>query len=92
MTNPDVALRTVIGEVMGRVLVRDPLSAEEDFFDCGGDSVRAIEVLQLLAERIDATDEQRAELLEALFDDASPAALEAVLAPAGRVPSEVRGA
>ncbi len=97
MTEPDVALRTVIGEVMGRVLVRDPLGADEDFFDSGGDSVRAIEVLQLVADRIAATDEQRAELLEALFDDASPTALAAVLTrddsvAAGRPGAEVSGA
>ncbi len=90
MTEPGADLRAVIAEVMGRVLMREPLAAEEDFFDCGGDSIRAVEVLQLVADRIAATDEQRAQLLEALFDDASPAALAAVLAD--RYTKETSGA
>jgi hypothetical protein len=63
--------------------VREPLDGDDDFFDCGGDSVRAIEVLQLLIEQrrlIDRSlsDDMQAVLLEAFFEDASPNVLAAV--------------
>jgi hypothetical protein len=89
MTDQSADLCGAIGAVMGQVLARGPLTPGEDFFDCGGDSLRAIEVLQrLLSERgpIDeylpqtpGKDELEAALLEAIFEDASPAALEEVL-------------
>jgi hypothetical protein len=80
MTDTPADLPAMIGDVMGRVLVRPPLAPDEDFFDCGGDSVRAIEVLQLVAERSGAPEDLRAALLEALFDTATPAALASVYA------------
>lgn len=75
-----VQLSRTIGEVMGEVLVREPLSADDNFFRCGGDSLRAIEVLQRLADREGlasrvGTPEMQALLLESIFEDASPAAL-----------------
>jgi phosphopantetheine binding protein len=89
MTSQPADLSDAIGAVMGRVLLRDPLAADEDFFDCGGDSLRAIEVLERffeeerLTERLTGsatTDGLRAALLEACFEDASPAGLAAVCA------------
>ena len=76
--------RVLIGEIMGTVLGRAPLAASEDFFDLGGDSLRAIEVLQQMAEHpglvaLAATSSVQAALLEAIFEDGSPAALEVVL-------------
>ncbi|MBB5870026.1 acetyl esterase [Allocatelliglobosispora scoriae] len=78
-------LSATIGEVMGAVLVRKPLDADEDFFNCGGDSLRAIEVLQRLAtheelaDRLGSTDMQ-AFLLESIFEHSSPAGLASVVA------------
>ncbi|MEV0408885.1 hypothetical protein [Actinoallomurus sp. NPDC050550] len=78
-------LPTVIGKVMGEVLQRGPLLAGEDFFRGGGDSLRAIEVLQRLAVEDGLADrmgdtELQAVLLEAIFEDASPDGLAAVIA------------
>ena len=75
----------VIGTVMGEVLQRGPLEPDEDFFEAGGDSLRAIEVLQRLAvhpevgDRLGTTDMQ-AELLEAIFETPSPAGLSSFVA------------
>lgn len=74
----------LIGGLMGKVLGRPPLSPTEDFFDLGGDSLRAIEVLQQMAEHPGlvaraGSSEMQAALLEAIFEDGSPAALERVL-------------
>lgn len=78
-------LPETIGALMGAVLVRAPLGAAEDFFDAGGDSLGAVEVLQRLAAepavvRIGAAEELQAALLEAIFEDASPGALAEVCA------------
>jgi hypothetical protein len=80
MADQPTDLRTVIGTVMGDVLARRPLEPDEDFFDAGGDSLRAIEVLQrlgshpLVGDRLGTTDMQ-AQLLEAVFETPSPAGL-----------------
>lgn len=89
MTDQSSDLCSAIGTVMGQVLARAPLAADEDFFDCGGDSLRAIEVLQrLLRERglpdefvsqTRGVEELESALLEAIFEDASPAALAEVV-------------
>lgn len=84
MTTQISDFTTAIAELMGQVLSRDPLAADEDFFDAGGDSLRAVEVLQRfvkeqqLPESVDSGDLQ-AELLVSIFEDASPAALAAVV-------------
>jgi hypothetical protein len=80
MTAAPAELADVIGVVMGEVLARAPLLAVEDFFDAGGDSVHAVEVLQrLLAAPALASlvrvDELASVLLEAIFEDASPGAI-----------------
>lgn len=73
-------LCAAIGRVMGEVLVRAPLTAEENFFACGGDSLRAVEMLQRLAldESLDGrlgSPAVQALLLEEVFEDATPRAL-----------------
>ncbi len=79
---PDDLCET-IGRVMGEVLLREPLAADEDFFDAGGDSLRAVEILQRLAvepgyaDRLGSVDVQ-ALLLEAIFESATPATLASV--------------
>ncbi|GAA3440118.1 phosphopantetheine-binding protein [Kutzneria kofuensis] len=85
MDDVSTDLSDSIGELMGEVLVREPLAGQDDFFECGGDSVRAVEVLQRLAEQHgpaeeDAADEFQATLLMAIFEDATPAGLAAVIA------------
>jgi Phosphopantetheine attachment site len=98
MTDRPSALRASIGRVMGEVLLREPLGPHEDFFDHGGDSLRAVEVLQRLVEERALTEASatrlRAALLEAIFEDASPAGLATVWlayedpAAAGATPGE----
>ncbi|MFI7120200.1 phosphopantetheine-binding protein [Amycolatopsis sp. NPDC049868] len=84
MHDQAIDLVPAIGRVMGEVLTREPLDGEDDFFACGGDSVRAVEVLQRLASEHgpageEASDIFQAQLLLAIFDDASPAALASVI-------------
>ena len=80
MDDQPVDLATAIGRVMGRVLLTEPLAADADFFERGGDSLRAVEVLQRLADdegfghRLGSAEIQ-AVLLEGIFEDATPAAL-----------------
>lgn len=76
-------LAAAVGATMGSVLQRQPLSPDEDFFDCGGDSLRAVELIARLV-RQRATDAASVErlrtaLLLAVFDDATPVSLAAVL-------------
>jgi len=85
MTTDQPGLDATIGAVMGQVLIREPLAADEDFFACGGDSLRAVEVLQRLVEEHPGTvggqaDGLPAALLEAIFEDATPAGLAAAVA------------
>lgn len=82
MSNTEAVISAVLGELMGQALVRGPLDGDDDFFECGGDSVRAIDVLQQLVEPrslIDGSisEDMQAVLLEAFFEDASPNALAA---------------
>lgn len=84
-------LAAVVGATMGSVLERHPLSPDEDFFDCGGDSLRAVDLIaRLVAQRTaDAVtaDRLRTALLLAVFDDATPRSLAAVLERTGTVSS-----
>jgi hypothetical protein len=79
MKNDTTDLCATIGAVMGQVLTRRPLAADEDFFDCGGDSVGAVDVLLRLSHepmiRPDAAEELQARLLETIFEDATPGRL-----------------
>lgn len=78
MGHDSADLSATIGRVMGEVLVRKPLAADEDFFKCGGDSLRAVEVLQRLAAedaRHLGSPDVQARLLEEVFENATPGAL-----------------
>ncbi|MFC7328618.1 acyl carrier protein [Marinactinospora rubrisoli] len=79
----DDLVRQVAAE-MGAVLGRPALAADEDFFDNGGDSYRAIEIITRLVARFGPQDEaaadaMQAELLMAIFDDSTPAAVAPLL-------------
>ena len=91
---PDVS--ATIGELMGEALLRDPLAPDEDFFDCGGDSVRAVDVLQRLVDVCrpagpEAAEALRSTLLETIFEDATPAGWAAGGAAHATVPGPVGG-
>lgn len=80
MDQQSVQLCDTIGRVMGDILHRGPLSADEDFFKRGGDSLRAVELLQRLATEPGYADhlgspEMQAVLLERVFEKATPRAL-----------------
>ncbi|MFD4831226.1 sugar phosphate nucleotidyltransferase [Streptomyces uncialis] len=83
VTNDDPAtndLPSQIAQDMGTVLECRPLGPADDFFLLGGDSLRAVELIARLTERFEpddavAADRLHAELLLAVFDDASPDAL-----------------
>src|SRR5262245_49273132 len=72
---------------MGAVLGRPSLRSDEDFFACGGDSVRAMQVVTRLVQDSAPTggvaaDEIQAKLLMEIFDRPTPLALAAVLSAA----------
>ncbi|MGW5555932.1 acyl carrier protein [Micromonospora sp. NPDC003944] len=96
MGNGHSDLSATIGELMGAALLRGPLAPTEDFFDCGGDSVRAVVVLQRLIDVCQPTGPEAGEalqsaLLESIFEDATPAGLAAVCAAHAAVPGAVGG-
>ncbi|MDG4766919.1 phosphopantetheine-binding protein [Solwaraspora sp. WMMD406] len=82
-------LYATIGRVMGQILVRPALGADEDFFKNGGDSLRAVELLQRLAAEDGYSEhlgrpEVQAAMLERVFEKATPRALaSAAFAEAG---------
>ncbi|TDB74922.1 acyl carrier protein [Micromonospora sp. KC723] len=85
-----------IGELMGRALLRGPLAPDEDFFDCGGDSVRAVDVLQQLIDvcgppGTETAEALRSTLLETIFEDATPAGLAKVCLAHAAVPGAAGG-
>ncbi|RCV56543.1 acyl carrier protein [Marinitenerispora sediminis] len=80
---PDELVREVATE-MGEVLGRPALAEDEDFFDSGGDSYRAIEIITRLVARFGPKEETAAEglqadLLLAIFDESTPAAVASLL-------------
>jgi hypothetical protein len=84
MNEPDPGdLVTVIGKSMGYVLALPALAASDDFFDAGGDSHRAMQVLSALVVRYGPDDSALAERLHeelvlAMFDVSTPQALAVV--------------
>lgn len=76
---------TAIGKLMGEVLVREPLGPDDSFFSCGGDSLRAVEVLQRLFDEHGLDDDSasseklQSDLLTSMFEDGTPAALTSIL-------------
>lgn len=84
MAQDYAALSAAIGKVMGDVLQRGALAPNDDFFDSGGDSLRAIEVLQRMvaADGIPpavGSNDMQAILLEEIFEKPTPSALAAVV-------------
>lgn len=76
-------LCALIGRVMGEVLLTAPLARDADFFESGGDSLRAVEMLQRLGAVDGAADwlgslDVQARMLEGVFEDATPAGLASV--------------
>lgn len=63
---PGTPLETEIAEILAEVLDVPRVGLDDDFLELGGDSLRAIEVLNLLAERAGLVVE-----LEQLFDAAT---------------------
>nr|WTA64386.1 acyl carrier protein [Micromonospora sp. NBC_00855] len=96
MGNGHSELIEIIGDLMGAALLRGPLAPDEDFFDCGGDSVRAVDVLQRLIDVCrppgpEAAEALQSTLLESIFEDATPAGLAAVCDAHAAVPGAVGG-
>ncbi|MEU5161885.1 sugar phosphate nucleotidyltransferase [Streptomyces sp. NPDC020875] len=87
VTNDDPAtdeLTDQIAQDMGTVLECLPPAPADDFFLLGGDSLRAVDLIARLTERFEpadaeAADRLHADLLLAVFEDASPAALAGVV-------------
>ena len=74
----------VVGEEMGDILCRPPLAPADHFFDCGGDSLRAVDLVSRLTSRWRPGEGAAAErlsaiLVTAIFDDPSPRHLAAVI-------------
>lgn len=73
-----------VAEIMGDLLASTPLSAHDDFFLRGGDSLRAVDLISKLVECFEVTGSEReAELSSALtiglFDSATPVTLASII-------------
>lgn len=76
---------STVSEVMGDILSRRPLGPSDDFFQEGGDSLRAVELIARLLERYrhlgtHEAEQLGAELLTTVFEDATPHGLAATIA------------
>ena len=86
----DVArISGIIGAEMGDILSRTPLTPDEDFVASGGDSLRAVDLVTRLVDRWhpvdgEAAERLRAALVTAVFDQATPGHLAAVVAAESR--------
>lgn len=75
----------LVAKEMGDLLSRPPLEREgDDFFLLGGDSLRAVELINRLSARYDARPEGEeselaARLLLAMFDEATPAGIASII-------------
>ncbi|UGT61034.1 phosphopantetheine-binding protein [Nocardia asteroides] len=83
-TDETDGVSSIVGAEMGTILFRPPLSATDDFFDCGGDSLRAVDLVGRLTSRWrpdegPAADRMTALLITAIFDDPSPRHLAAMI-------------
>lgn len=82
MVNDSANLTSSIAAEMGDVLSRTALSAHDDFFLCGGDSLLAVKLIKRLTELFqldDDAEELRSELMIGIFDDATPAYLASIV-------------
>jgi acyl carrier protein len=73
-----------VAKTMGDLLESAPLSAHDDFFMLGGDSLRAVDLISKLVERFEATGGERAAKLSSalvigLFDSATPGTLASII-------------
>jgi hypothetical protein len=82
MTGRREVLVAAIVDEMQNVLGARPMTATDDFFLCGGDSLLAVELVARLADRLvssSAARQLRADLLTGVFDDATHNALAAIV-------------
>lgn len=83
MGNDSANLTSSIAVEMGNVLSRTALSAHDDFFLSGGDSLLAVKLIKRLTELFqlddDGAGELRSELMIGIFDDATPAHLASIV-------------
>lgn len=79
-----VSVVSVVSEEMGAILSCRPLGPFDDFFQEGGDSLRAVELITRLTERYrpngaGEADRLGSELLTVVFEDATPTGLAATI-------------
>ncbi|MEU6990918.1 phosphopantetheine-binding protein [Streptomyces sp. NPDC046465] len=87
-----VRISRVIGAEMGDILSRIPLTPDEDFVASGGDSLRAVDLITRLVDRLhpvegEGAERLRAALVTAVFDQATPGHLAAVVAAESGAPA-----
>ncbi|MET8139922.1 phosphopantetheine-binding protein [Sphaerisporangium sp. NPDC005288] len=73
-----------VAKEMGDILLQPPLEPEADFFLLGGDSLRAVELINRLCARYaprpqGEEPELAARLLLAMFDEATPAGVASII-------------
>jgi aryl carrier-like protein len=84
MTETLTGVVSLVSQEMGEVLSRHHFEPAEDFFDHGGDSLRAVELITRLTARYEHLGAERAEqlgadLLLAVFEDATSAGLASII-------------
>ncbi|MFC5833567.1 acyl carrier protein [Nonomuraea insulae] len=66
----------IVATEMGDILACRPLLPDEDFFLCGGDSLRAVELISRLVARYEPGSTEKSvlgpALLLVIFDEATP--------------------
>jgi acyl carrier protein len=83
----EISVESIVSEVaktMGDLLESAPLSAHDDFFLLGGDSLRAVDLISKLVERFEVPGSDRAAELSSalvigLFDSATPRTLALII-------------
>lgn len=93
MSDDATERESVIAGEMGDVLSRAPLGPGDDFLRCGGDSLQVVELVARLVDRFqpgraETAAALRSDLLLAVFDDATPRALAAVVASSAAHPGK----
>lgn len=91
MTEASADVMKTVSAEMGRILARPPLEPEADFFRLGGDSVRAVELIDSLSKRYDPRpggeeSPLAAQLLLAIFDEATPRGVASVITATAGLP------
>lgn len=76
---PAPALVSAVADEMGDIL-GTPVDDDDDFFVCGGDSLRAVELIdRLVQQRADSDPSMVSAMLDAVFEDPTPRGLASVL-------------